>query len=196
MRAGDCAEYKQAVLNKKRLCNSCKKTYDFIFLKKYEKKPRNVFVDLTGSMWNGKDCPRCNNDKKFYMARLTGRRKSIDDVTAPSIKKGRQSERLAEKYLILMGMTNVKLTTTHGPDIIFTDLEGNVVSSEIKTVIKDARCRSYYTQPVSKNRMKDDFFIAIFPCGKILMETMSLHLTKTTKCGSRNFTKEVIEYGK
>ncbi len=181
-------EFQRAMRDRRRECAYCNKVKTFIYTRTNKRGDR-VFSDYYGSPWCGRECPDCR--KKRDSKRFN----RIDDVTAPHLKKARRSERAVEKYLKLLGMRDIKLTTAHGPDITFTDLEGNVKTCEVKTVLKDPNGRSYFTASVTKKRIIDDYFAAIFPNGEMLMQSMSLHLKQASKCGRRTFTTEMIHDG-
>lgn len=185
-------EFNTSILKEIRKCKICNRFKDFIFLKIHDGV--KIFINKNGSRWCGRLCPKCRNIRDVKRTRLKGIHKSIDDVSAPHIKKSRYSERLAQKYLHLMGMRNIKLTTATGPDIIFLDIDDEIKTCEVKTILKDPKSNSYFTTPVTKKRINDDYFIAIFPNKEMLMESMCLHHKKAAKCGRRNFTMETL-YG-
>ena len=185
-------EFTLSVKFKKRVCRGCDKSQDFIFSKKIAKKGVQLFVNSQGSAWCGRLCPTCRNMRDIARAREKGIHKKIDDVIAPHIKKSRDAERVAERYLKLMGMRDIVLTTAWGADITFTEIDGQSKTCEVKVVLRDPNGNSYFTTPVTKKRVNDDYFAAIFPNGDMLMESMSLHHKKATRCGRRTFTMEMI----
>jgi hypothetical protein len=153
----------------KKQCKYCNQIKDRIFFKKYDEK-NYKYADADGKKWNGARCPDCH----VIALRKNGR--CHDD------KPSTRHEITAAKYFESFGMT-VRRTTGKGPDLVI----GKSVTVEVKGA-NYHHGKSLRVCSVKPKRLNDDLVAIVMPDNRIIVETMTTHLSKCDKSGSRTVT--------
>ena len=94
-------------------------------------------------------------------------------------------KKIFEKGLIKAGFKSLGLDkeNTNGPDLTITKKK-RAYTVEIKNC-RITKRGSVQVPPVEANRRKDDFIAIKTPCGIVIFETMTEHLSKCTPKGYR-----------
>ena len=172
-------------------CSVCKEIKQKIRMEKYvyKNKPTgSYFRDKNGVKWNGTQCGDCANKLKLKKNYEGGKRTPIDLITNPSIKKGRDSESIVQKYFEKLGY-KVLINKCHGTDITIFDKKTKKKSTvEVKSVVKHNIANCWYVNKVRAKRKNDDLIAIVFPNNKIHIESMKSHLLKCNNGGNRTVT--------
>lgn len=167
-------------------CRECKLEKPKIFSGITSDK-RKKFVDSFGSMWSRNQCPDCRKSYLTRNDRKYGHKSRFEHVNN-SMAKGVKSEQIAAQFLLEIGFKNIRQTNMLGPDLIFDSPDGNTYTAEVKSVVHSTRMK--FVNPVSKNRLSDDYFIAVDSDRVVIFEPMKQHLSKCNKTGQRHVTRE------
>lgn len=154
----------------------------------------NYFIDENGNKWNGHECPKCKNDMQMASNRRNGKNRSIDDQTDPTLKKGRDSERIVEAYFSKWGFKTT-LTKRSDIDLIIEDSWGSRFTIEVKTASeRRGRTDQWRVGSLGKSGFKSEYIAIVLPKGNFIIETMKNHLKFCSKDGGRNVSEMVLKY--
>lgn len=153
----------------KKQCRYCKKTTDWIFFKKYDEK-NYKYTDSYGKKWNGARCPDCHV--------VSVRKGGAGHDDRPSTIH----ELTAARYFESFGMP-VRRTAGKGPDLVI----GKSVTVEVKGA-NYHHGKSLRVCSVTPKRLRDDLVAIVMPDNRVIVETMTSHLSKCDKSGSRTVT--------
>jgi hypothetical protein len=150
-----------------------------------------IWKDLSGRRWCGAICPSCLIVHHKSWPSYSSKHGTIDDVAYFRLKKGRIAERLVAKIFSDHHFV-VTLTTLKGPDLIIRKY-GVRFTVEVKNVTKHKRKRLYwFVSPISKMRKHDDLFAMLLPCGHVVIQPMTYHLSKCAPRGYRSVSDIVL----